>query len=269
MKTNVFDCDSYKNYLQLVIEAQPRSGHGYKARLADAIGCQRTFVSQVLHDEAHFNLEHGEKINNFLDHSPEESHFFLLLIQYERAGTEGLRTYFQQQMQKVREARLVLRTRLKDQTELSPEAKQHYYSAWFYSAVCIALTIPGVRTRARLMERLSLSRDTVNEILDFLQGVGLVEQVGDEFLPIAKQIHLGNDSALAAVHHAAWRARTMQAFTHEGPRDVHYSAVVSLSKAHALELKKMAVAYIESVNTKVKASPEETLCAFCLDFYEL
>lgn len=269
MKTNVFDYSSYKTYLKAAIGAQPNAGRGFKAKLADAIGCQRTFVSQVLQDDAHFNLEHGERINSCLGHSNEEAHFFLLLIQFERAGTEGLRDYFQAQMKKVLDARLVLRSRIKTEVELSIELQRKYYKTWYYSAVCIALTIEKLRTREALAKRLLLPNKKLLEVLEFLQSAGLIEQRGDQYFPTKRHLHLGNDSDLAAYHHTAWRVRTIQSLEQEGPRDLHYSTIVSLSEKDAQELKSLSVDFIDRLQKKVAPSPEETLRVLCLDFFEI
>lgn len=55
----------------------------------------------------------------------------------------------------------------------------------------------------------------------------------------------------------------------EGPKDVHYSSVVSLGRDDALKIKAMIVDHIEAVQAKIEPSPEETIFSFCLDFYEL
>lgn len=269
MKKNVFDFDEYKAYLAAVVAAQPHNGHGFRAKLADGIGCQRAFVSQVLQGDAHFNLEHADRVNQFLEHSEEETDFFLLLVQKDRAGSVNLRRQFERQIRRIQDARLVLKNRMAHETEFSLEDKQRYYSSWHYGAVRIAISVPGLRTRDALAKRLRIPLKRLNEVLEFLVSRGFIRQEGDEYHDLASNMHLGNDSALIAKHHTNWRLRAMQSLDQEGPADVHYSTAISLSQEDAVKFRKLCVDFIDSLQPKIQASPEETVCSLCLDFFEL
>lgn len=270
MEKSLFDYTDYKRYLDAVIASRPGKGRGIRAELADRIGCQRAFVSQVLQGHAHFNLEHGDKINSYLGHSEEEGHFFLLLIQLARAGTESLREYFRKQMQIVLDRRLVLKQRLPAEDKLSLEDSLRYYSSWLFGAVRVATTIPKLRTRETIARKLGLTVEELMPILEFLVSRGLLETKGTEYLPTTRHMHLGSDSTLIAKHHTNWRVRALTALEREGPKDVHYSSVVSIAREDAQKIKALIVDSIEKVQTKVEKSvPEETLFSFCLDFYEL
>ncbi|MGE3260207.1 MAG: TIGR02147 family protein [Bacteriovoracia bacterium] len=262
MEQKIFDFLSYKEFLE------KRSGRGFRSQMAEAIGCQRAFISQVLQGEAHFNLEHGERLGRFLELGEEELHYFLLLIQYERAGTENLRRYFLQQLEALRAARLVLKNRIRSERELSPEDKSRYYSAWYYGAVRVAVTIPSLRTRGALAKRLGLSARKIGEILDFLVGAGLLELRGDEYHPTALHLHLGNDSSLIAKHHTNARLQAMKSLERDAAADLHYSVVVSLSEADAQDLRVLCVDFVEKLQKKVQPSKEEVLYSFAMDFFE-
>ena len=265
----VYDFSDYKAYLGAVLASKPARGRGFRAKMAEAIGCQRAFVSQVLQGEAHFNLEHGDRLNAFLEHSKEEAHFFLLLIQYARAGTSSLRNYFYEQMKLVLDERLILKNRIRSEGNLTHEQKTRYYSSWHYGAARVSVTIPSLRTKEALSKRLQLTMPQLTRVLDFLLEIGLIEQRGQEFHPTTHHMHLGNDSALIAKHHTNWRIRSIQSFDTEGTKDLHYSSTVSLSHDDALKIKSILVNSVEDIQSKIKYSKEETLFSFCMDFYEL
>lgn len=269
MEKLVFDFTSYKAYLDGVLKGKPAGGRGFRAQMAEAIGCQRAFVSQVLQGDAHFNLEHGDKLNQFLQHTKEEAHFFLVLIQYARAGTESLRQYFREQMNIVLDHRLQLKSRIRSEDALTHEQKARYYSSWHYGAARVALTIPSLRTKEVLAKKLQLTIPQLQPILDFLLLTGLIEQKGNEFHPTTRHMHLGNDSALVSKHHTNWRIRSIQSFDTEGAKDLHYSSTVSLSQEDALKIKAILVNNVEEVQKRIRDSKEETLFSFCLDFYEI
>jgi uncharacterized protein (TIGR02147 family) len=226
-------------------------------------------VSHVLQAESHFNLEHAEKINRTLHHSKEESHFFLLLVQLARAGTEPLRDYFREQMRAVLDRRLEVKNRLSNETKLSFEESSRYYSSWVYGAVRVATSIPALRTRDTIARRLQIEPEKLTEILDFLTACGLVDEKNGEYAISSKSMHLGNDSALIMKHHTNWRVRAIASFDREQLRDLHYSSVLSLSRKDAIAIKAILLDAVEKLDEKVAASPEETLYSFCMDFYEL
>jgi hypothetical protein len=61
----------------------------------------------------------------------------------------------------------------------------------------------------------------------------------------------------------------VQAIEQKNAENVHYSVVYSCSKTALKEVKKRILKVIEENAEQVKASEDETLAAFTLDFYEL
>lgn len=233
------------------------------------MGCQRAYVSQVLHGKAQFNLEQADRLNSFLEHSEDEAYFFLLQVELARAGTKSLQAAIQRQMQKQIDARLVLKNRLTNDRELTAEEKSQYYSAWYYGATRVAAGIPGLHSRKALADRLGLSLEKMQQVLEFLVRVQLMQQAGDRFEPTTHLSHLGNDSPLISKHHTNWRMRAIQALDSEGPRDLHYSSVVSLSLEDAQRVRALSVEHIENVMRIVRPSAEETMVSICLDLFEV
>lgn len=261
--------NDYRDYLSAELVRRAEGTRGVKNRLAAAIGCQPGFLSQVLGKHSHFNLEHGEKANAFLEHTAEEAHYFLLLIQKTRAGTKSLERYFDQQLQEIVDKRLVLKNRFPSGAALSAEDQSRYYSAWYFGAIRVLLTIPSFRSKEAIARRLHLSHAKVTEVVDFLVSRGLAREEGGELLPTDLRMHLGNDSAMIAKHHSNWRARALVSLDQEREGDLHYSSVVSLSREDSLRLKEMTIAYLEKVKGVVRDSPAEELYSFSMDFFVL
>ncbi len=76
---SLFEYLSYKTYLKAALENKPSGGHGFRSKIAAALGCQVSYISQVLNKEAHFSLEQAEALNSLLGHTDEESEFFSCL----------------------------------------------------------------------------------------------------------------------------------------------------------------------------------------------
>lgn len=266
---NVFEYDEAIPYLNNRIEAFPKRGHGIQRKLAKFLRCQSTYVSRVLKGRGQFSLEQASLISEFLAHTPEESHFFLLLVQKEKAGVPGLKIYFQKQIEEVLQKRLVLKTRLAVQESLSEADQVFYYSHWYISAIHIALTIPTLQTVNAISEFFRLPPVEVSKILHFLEMKGLARNEGGRYEIGITRIHLGSDSPLIGKSHINWRLQAIQSVERQGDRDLHYSSVISLSPEDIIKIKSDLVSAIEKTKAIIRASPAKELAVFSVDFFRL
>lgn len=266
---NLFDHLDYRDFIKDWIASQPNNGRGWQKKIAEHLRCQGAYVSQVLNKDTQFTLEHGNQLASFIGLSSEERDFFILLIQYQRAGSADLEKYFLQKIEKAQKDRLILRNRLKEGNELSETEKAKYYSAWYYGAIRILLTIPELRTQKAITERLKLKETQVAEALAFLLHCGLVEIKNDQYFATENVLHLGNDSPLISKHHTNWRLKAVNSFEHPDESDLHFSAGITLSHNDVILIKKRLVDYIEELYAIAKPSEPETLCAVCIDMFKL
>ncbi len=271
MKKNIFDYKNYKSYLLELINSKPRRGRGVRSELAVSIGCPVSHISQVLKGSSHFSAEQAHGLNESLGHSQEESEFFLLLIQFARAGTSNLRRFSENQINRVLERRLILKDRLEVKNSLNKEDQAVFYSSWHYQAIHIMLTVERLQTKEALSKCLNLSVKKVSEILDFLISIGLVIQEKGRFRVGTTRIHLGNDSPMISKHHINWRIRAIHSLDSESrDEDLHYSSVISTSEEDFLKIKTMHVKHIEAIKDIIRDSkPEEEVLCFSLDFFRL
>ena len=268
MKKTVFDFKTYKGFLSDYTEKQAHSW-GVKSKLAKAINCQSAYLSQIMSDRAELSLEQALKACQFFEFSEEEEKFFLLLVQKDRAGTVDLKKHFINQIETILNRRLVLTERLGTKNILSDEDKTTYYSAWYYSAIHMAVSIPELQTKAMLSRHLNLKIEKLNQALDFLIQTGLVLQKGDRYLLGGSSIRLGNDSALIIRHHANWRLQATEALERESLTDLHYSGVFTLSMSDVTKIKDLMLEQLKSNLNVVKESKEEEIYVMNLDFFNL
>lgn len=267
MEKTIFEFSHYRPFLRARLEAA--GSRGSKASIAQAMGVQATYVSQVLQENAHLSLEQAEAANSFLKHTTQEAHFFLLLVQKDRAGTKTLRDYFQKQMDELLKARMVLTERLGKSQQLEEKDRSWYYASWIPSAVHIATTIPTLRTIDSLSSALQLPSEKILETLEHLERVGLVRKEGVEFHPGVQQIRLGNDSHHILKHHTNWRLQAMNSLEREKLNELHYSGVVSLSAQDVVRVKDLLLESIKNNINIIKESKEEELYCLTMDFFDL
>ncbi|MEM7647383.1 MAG: hypothetical protein AAF203_10770, partial [Pseudomonadota bacterium] len=98
VKITLFDYNDYREYMEFKLRSD-QFGRGGKARLAQHLGCQPSFVSQVLKGKSSFSLEQAFKVNALFNHNPLEREYFMTLVEWDRAGSTELRTYFSQKLE--------------------------------------------------------------------------------------------------------------------------------------------------------------------------
>jgi uncharacterized protein (TIGR02147 family) len=270
MKDTLFGYQDYKRYLNDRLDDPVSSGgRGARARLARATRCQTPYVAQVLRGSAHFSLEQAESINGFFGHSEAEGDFFLLLLQFCRATSPTLRARLKRQLQNLKEQNLNLKNRFANHPMITDQAQAIYYSSWIYGAIHALASIPGFQNVESIALGLKLAPPIVGNAVDFLLACGIFEKKQNQ-LKIGKwRLHLANDSPWIAQHHLNWRLRAMQSIEKTRAKDgLHYSSVVSVSEADAEKIHELLIQSLQTVREIVRASPEEKLRSFCVDWFE-
>ncbi|OFZ52321.1 MAG: hypothetical protein A2381_13740 [Bdellovibrionales bacterium RIFOXYB1_FULL_37_110] len=266
---HVFNYTDYCKFLVEYVQSQLMRGHGLKSAFAEKLGCQTTYVSRVLNKKAHFSLEQSEKIADFIGLTESETHYFLLLVQKERAGTHRLKKYFNDQIESERKKQLILKNRLNVQKSLSRENQAIYYSSWLYSAVHIMLTIPEFHVKSKLVSALNIPIQKLNNILDFLISIGLVVESDGKYQVGTARMHLENDSPMISKHHINWRMQAIQSIEKNNPENMHYSSIITISNDDAHHIKELLIRSISDCKKIIKDSKEESVCVFAIDFFNL
>lgn len=266
MDTLVFDYTDYRSYLLAILESR---GRGERSRLSEAIRCHPTYMSQVLGDQADFSLEQAEAASVYIGHSTDETDYFLLLTLKSKAGSASLKGRFEKQLEQIRQKRLTLSTRLSYQKTLSQEAQTTYYSSWHYAAIHMTVAIPQYRSKKAISRYLDLPLTKVAQVLEFLVATGLVKEEGAEYNVGSGSIHLGNDSSMISKHHTNWRLQAIQSLDSEAPNELHYSSVLTLTRADVEKIKSILVKSIESARSIIRESKEECLFNYSIDWFEV
>ncbi len=269
MKKTVFDFKDYKRYIHEKITNSPHKGRGLKRAMAQHLGCQTAYISQVLNQSGHFSLEQAIKLNRFWDHNEEEGRFFLLLIQRQRAGTKELADFFKNEMEIIKEKRSNLKERLNIGDSLDENNQHIYYSVWTYAAVHILLSIPDYQTPRAVADYLNLPLKQVQEILEFLLKTGLALQKGSRYEIGKTRIHLSKDSIPIRRHHSNWRNQALNSIDKNHPADLHYSNVLSMAHKDVPKVKEILIKAIEECREIIKVSKEERVQVMTMDFFAL
>ncbi len=258
--------EGYKDY----VLAYLAENKAFKRKhIAELIQAQTAFVSQVFNGHLHLSAEQAERLSRGMGHTLEERRFFLLLVQYERAGTHELRSFLGEQLEEMRGKFRKISERMgtRDGLKLADQAK--YYSSWHYQAIHYLTTIPDCRGLMEISKRLSLEPDVAREALDFLQGCGLVGEESGKYKALTMRIHLPQGSPMNRQNHFNFRMKAMLAMTKEEPQDLHYTSVFTASRADIAKMRERILRLFEELNATIAPSPEEELFNLCVDYYRI
>jgi uncharacterized protein (TIGR02147 family) len=265
---HISDYLDFRDYLKARVKAMPRGGRGEFRKLAQAIGIHTTTLSQIIQGSKPISLEHAAGVCEYFGLSSFDTRYFLLLVQYDRAGSEKLRKLLREQLDELKKQSQELARRLPTESQLTFEQNAVFYSNWFYSAIRILSSIEGYQTPEAIAERLKLPRQAVNQALEFLLSTGLCSQEHGRLAPGAKYTHIAANSPLVSRHHGNWRTKAMERHPSLGPQEIAYTAPMSISKKDAQELRKRIVAFIEEFQkTRAASDPEVAFC-LAIDFFE-
>lgn len=267
----LFDFNHYKDYLKFHLnDRSGRGGRGARAKLARAIGCQTAYVAQVLGGEkAQFSLEQGEAINDFWGHSEAEGHYFLVLIQHERAGSPKLRQRFARELQSIRESRLLLKNRLGVKAVLQEQDQADYYSTWFCAAIHALVSIPGYQSAEKIAARLGISSAAAGRALDLLLRSGILVRDEEKIKIGEARLHLPSDSPLIPRHHTNWRLQALRVLQQNPAANLHYSSVISVAAEDVQRIREVLIKAIATLKPIIRDSREEKLQCLSFDFFEV
>lgn len=269
MIISVFNFTKYKPYLLKKIAFISKEDRTLRRRLAEHIQCQPSYLSQVLNGKPDLTLEQAHRLNQFFHHDKDESRYFILLVELERANTHDLKNFFREQIQDSQTLKFNLKKRLKETDDIPIDAQHKYYSAWFYSAIHIALAIPELQSPTKIAIRFNLPEDLVVGVVKFLEANGLVEVVGNSYKFTKRHIHLDRTSEFIQRHHINWRSQTLQSVEKNLLADLHYSNVCAISRSDFDKIKDMLIEALNAVREVTKPSQSEDLCAITLDVFRL
>ena len=266
----VFDFTDYKKFILAWIEEQPKGGRGQFSKLAEVTGIHKANVSHIFKGEHQLSPEQAHKIAVYLGLGMTESRYFLLLVNFDRAGTAKLREFYKTQIEEEKQSHKKLEKRVTRSRELTSEERAIFYSNWAYSAVRILSSIAGFQTREAIFKRLNLTRKFGNGIIKFLVNTGFCHEVDGRVEMGPQMTHLEEDSPLVARHHGNWRVKAMEKHPMLNPgEELAYSAAMSLSSSDVIRIRELLAHLVQKTDEIVGPSACERMFCMNLDWFEV
>jgi len=263
----VWSFNDYKEYVR------KRCGEerGSFRKLAAHVKIQTSLISQIFSGARHLTPEQACSVADFFELGKAETHYFVNLVQLERAGTEALKTIIRDELKRSKKESIP--TAVVEVVQagniLNEQEQALFYSQWFYSAIRIATSITGLQTEEKIAEHLNLSRDIVARTVRFLLATELCVEENGKLKMGIKATRVDPESLAAARMHINWRLKAIEKLPSSNSEDLFRTRVVSLSKSDFTLIKKLLLSTLEQIDKRVDASKPEKLVALNLDWFHL
>jgi hypothetical protein len=266
---SLFNYINYKDFLNSQI-ASNSDFKGYRTKLAEAAGCQKTYLSQVIKTNVHLTPEHGIGLAAYWRFDSLETNYWLNLIHWGRTSHFKLKRMIEEQLNSLKNERENLSKRFSEKPLEDYESQSIYYSSPVYGIVHMLVGVDSFQTPASISKRLNLPLEFTREILKELQQMGLVTFEKNLFIPTSKNIHLPKDSPLNYINHQNWRNRAMLDIQAKLSDGVHYSSVHTMTTKDFLKVKDILIEIIEAQRSFIKSSlKEEEVVCFTCDWFKI
>lgn len=265
----IYQYQDYKIFINDWIKSRTKGGHGELRKMAEYLRISTTMVSQIFRGEKHLSLETACELTEFLALSEEESEYFLLLVDYNRAGSAKLTKKLLSQIKKRQDQARQLENRLKKDLQLSPETKAIYYSSWLYGAVRMLASIESFNTVEALSSHLQMPRSNIQSILNFLIENGLIEVEKGYYKSGPTKTHITAKDPLVIKHHQNWRLQAMNKMQLRNDNHFFLTAPFAVSKEAAEALRTELPAFVEKIQKIVGPSESEEVWCLNIDYFSV
>lgn len=266
---SIFTYNDYRKYINSYLRSMPKKGFGQSRRLAGYLNVHTTLVSQVLKGLKDFTFEQAAMVAEFLALNDLESEYFILLVQYSRAGNESLRKILQRQILGLQKKSSDLSNRLSSERTLTEEERAVFYSDWSYAAVRQLTAIKDLQNIDAISSYLKLSRKKTRDVLEFLVKTNLCHEENGKFKIAVKSTHLSSESPWVRVHHINWRQRAIEAMSESEAKHLHYTCPLTLAKSDAIKVREQIIRLLESVDKIIEPSNSEELHCLNIDWFQV
>ena len=258
----VFAFSSYKQVMANYLSGEANRGQMTKA--AEALNCQRSYLSRVVSEELQLTPDHAFNLARFWRLKDDERDYFLALVDFERAGDPDFKTFVKLKITTLKKKYESVQERT-ERTSLSVDAHQAtYFSSWIWSAIHFLTSIPQYQTPEKLAERVGIRVDSLLPYLTMLESQGFVERRRDKWIYLAGEFHAPKDSPLVSFLHQNWRTRAVLNSQNAKADGVHFTQVQTLSLDDYQKIKDLLMNFIsESSRIAGPSRPEECIAVTC------
>lgn len=247
-KIDIFDYDDYRNFLNDVIEHNPKYGRGVKSRIADELDCKPSYVTHIFKRKLDCTPEQAIKIASFFKLNEYEKNFFITLVNYSRAGSQDLKNQLKGQLKfQCSIYKAGPKSNINLEREDSEDDVSHKYlgqmsESWIYGAVLLIVTSSedGITTE-ELSERLNVNRQFLREAIGYLTTKKVIYKSEGKHFRSDDNFSIIPENLISQKGlHISWRSKVIQdVLTRPEDDDLHITMPIATNEKQFKIIKKM------------------------------
>ncbi len=265
MDISIWNFKDYKKFLKGYIRATRQRGTIVK--LAQAAGCQPSYLSQVLTKEINLTPDHILGISEYIHLNEEETDYLCLLLDHARAGTPKLKSRIHLQLEKIRIRNEEVGQRLNRSVADKDEILQYWVSHWTTGALHILSSIPEYQTVTAAAQRLKLPESQVLTCFEKLLELGCVTRLNGRYIHSGVGIHIPANSNFILNHHFNWRQKALLSAQEKSSQHLHFSGVYSVARSDLSRLRELFLSTLKQADEIATQAPTEELICFACDVF--
>lgn len=125
---DLFEHTDYRLVIRDQFKEFPKGGYGQSSKLAQRIGVNSTLISQILNGTKNLTEDQAYLVGDYFSFNLKESYYFVLLVQWERAGSQKLKNLLMTQIQEKQMEAKRVKGRIQAEGKLSFSEQAVYYS---------------------------------------------------------------------------------------------------------------------------------------------
>lgn len=266
---NIWEFNCYKEFVRAWIENNPTGSRGKLKEMAEFLRVHSVVMSQTFNGTRDLTLEHAFELTKYLGLTGQKKRYFLLLVQYARAGTNGLKEELRQQLDQIRSDFQKLEKRLDLHEKINDEQSSIFYSSWMYSAIRLASELESINSANDLEKLLGVNIDQVLDKLSFLIDNGFVRESDDGLSTSSQRTHIPAWSPWVNNHHRNWRDRGNTARERRKSSDLFVTAPHTLSEKDFEKVRENILQFSEKQFALISKSKAETLACINIDLFRV
>jgi uncharacterized protein (TIGR02147 family) len=268
VNNELYKYQNYKKFVKEWVRALPKSGHGFYRRLSLKLHVSTTLLSQVFNGDKQISLELAYEVATHLGLNQKEAEYFILLVEYEKAGSQKLKDLFLRKIKSIQQEHKNLEKKIEVDFELTENVKSIFYSDWIYTGVRNLIAIEKFANIHLLAQRLNLAPERLREIIDFLVQYGFCTRKEDLLKIGPQKTFISKDSPWVQQHHQNWRIKALEKMPLRDSNNLFYTGPMSMSEDVAQRIQDELPEFLARIYKWIGPSSSQTARCLNIDWFE-
>lgn len=266
LECNIFEYENYKTFLKSLIKDNLKH-RGFKAFLAKAAGCERSYLSQVLNSKAQLTPDHAYNISIALEMTPQQCEYWMLLVELGRVATPTYKRFISRKIKTLQSQSNDMKNKFNNPPQLPEKAEIIYFSKWYMVAVHLLCGVIKSNQIHQIAQQINLPKSIVEDTIAELEKLNLLVKKNNSWIPTQEVLYVHKNSPLCDIHHMNWRQQALLDIQKKNDDSLHLTAVHSISKENFEKIKQLLFSAIKSGMEISQSSPEEVLACLNIDYF--